>query len=186
MKEIYDYKMFDPTHMEKGLPPETPGNYIFLLRPDVNLPEDVINFQPTFTTLSYNDNEYRVLYTGVTEKDTLYERIFKTHFGDNAGRSTLRKSLGCLWEYPFIYRDKNPNPNRTPKTKYLDKDEQAITKWMKKNLLVLFVQNYNCETEETDLIATYNPPLNLNKNKNVINREYRSMIKQLRTRPVEE
>lgn len=184
MKEIENYKMFDPIQIGSLLP-DAPGNYIFLLRPNVNLPEDVINFQPTFTTLSYKDKEYRVLYTGVTEKDTLFDRIFKTHFGDNAGRSTLRKSLGCLWGYPFINRDKNPNPDRKPKTKYLDKDEQAITQWMEKNLLVLFVPNSNCKTEETELIATYNPPLNLNKNKNVINKGYRSKIKDLRKRPVE-
>lgn len=185
MKEIYEYKMFDPIQIGKGLPSGTPGNYIFLMRPDAKLPEGIIDCQPTFKTLNYEGEEYRVLYTGVTEKDTLYERIFKTHFGDNAGKSTLRKSLGCLWGYPFILRDKNPNPSKKPKTKYRDEDEQAITQWMKKNLLVLFVQNFNCDSEETELIKAYNPPLNLNKNKNVINCEYRSMIRKLRVRPVE-
>ena len=42
MKAIESYKMFDPLKLDKGLPPEKPGNYIFLLRPGVKLPEDVI------------------------------------------------------------------------------------------------------------------------------------------------
>ena len=179
MKKIDDYKMFDPIHMEKGLPADTSENYIFLLRPYVNLPEDVINFQPTFTSLSYKDKEYRVLYTGVTK--SLYNRILKTHFGNNAGRSTFRKSLGCLWGYQFIYRDRNRD-----KTKYKAPDEQAITQWMKENLLVLYVQNSNYKTEETEMIKDFNPPLNLDENTNLINKEYRSMISQLRNRPVEE
>ena len=186
MKPIESYKMFDPMKLDKGLPPEKPGNYIFLLRPTVKLPEDVILEQPTFTTLEFEGAEYEVLYTGVTSR-TLYERVFKTHlFGNNAGKSTLRKSLGCLWGYPFIFRDKNPNPNRIPKTKYRDEDEQAITQWMKKNLLVLVVPNANYDDDELELIETFNPPLNLDKNHNVINLSYRMKIKELRNRGVEE
>ena len=105
---------------------------------------------------------------------------------NNAGKSTLRKSLGSLWGYPFIYRDKNPNPSKTPKTKFRDEDEKAITQWMKKNLLVLFVANSYFETEEDELIEAFNPPLNLDKNRNVINMSYRMQIKRLRNRPVEE
>ena len=86
MKAIESYKMYDPTRLDKGLPPEKPGNYIFLLRPGMILPEDVIREQPTFTTLEFEGTEFEVLYTGVTSR-TLYERVFKTHlFGNNAGR----------------------------------------------------------------------------------------------------
>lgn len=180
MKTIESYKMFDPTRLDRVLPPEQPGNYIFLLRPGVKLPEDMIHSQPTFTTLTYEGTEYEVLYTGVTSK-TLYERVFKTHlFGNNAGRSTLRKSLGSLWGYPFIYRDKNPNPDKTPKTKFCDEDEKAITQWMKQNLLVLVVSNINFDDDETELIEKFNPPLNLEKNYNVINLSYRMQLKKLR------
>ena len=185
MKAIESYKMFDPTILDRGLPPEAQGNYIFLLRPGVKLPENMIQSQPTFTTLTYDGTEYEVLYTGVTSK-TLYERVIKTHlFGNNAGKSTLRKSLGCLWGYPFVCRDKNPNPNRAPKTKYRDEDEHSLTQWMKKNLLVLVVPNSNYDTEEDELIETFNPPLNLDKNHNVINLSYRMQIKSLRNRPIE-
>ena len=146
----------------------------------------MITSQPTFSTLTYKGTDYRVLYTGVTSK-TLYERVFKTHlFGNNAGKSTLRKSLGSLWGYSFIYRDKNPNPAKTPKTKFRDEDEKAITQWMKQNLLVLVVPNANFDDDETELIETFNPPLNLYKNNNVVNLSYRAQIKKLRNRPVEE
>ena len=186
MKAIESYKMFDPTRLDRGLPPEQQGNYIFLLRPGVMLPEDMITSQPIFSTLTYKGTDYRVLYTGVTSK-TLYERVFKTHlFGNNAGKSTLRKSLGSLWGYSFIYRDKNPNPAKTPKTKFRDEDEKAITQWMKQNLLVLVVPNANFDDDETELIETFNPPLNLDKNNNVVNLSYRAQIKKLRNRPVEE
>jgi hypothetical protein len=184
MKAIESYKMFDPMKLGKDLPPAKPGNYIFVLRPGVKLPEDVIHEQPMFTPLEFEGAEYDVLYTGVTSK-TLYERVFKTHlFGNNAGKSTLRKSLGCLWGYPFIYRDKNPNPKRTPKTKYCDADEHAITQWMKKNLLVLVAPNANYDDDETEMIEAFNPPLNLKKNHNLVNSSYRQKIEELRDRPI--
>jgi hypothetical protein len=183
MKKIESYKLFDPTNMVKGLPVEAPGNYIFLLRPDVVLPTDMIAEQPAFTTLTYDGTAYRVLYTGVT-KDSLYRRVFKIHLtGNNAGRSTLRKSLGCLWGYTFVARDKKPN---STKTKFADMDETSITVWMRKNLLVLFVPNSNFEADEQELIDTFNPPLNLDKNHNTVNLNYRQQLKVLRTRKIGE
>lgn len=177
MKKIETYKLFDPTNMAKGLPVETCGNYIFLLRPEVMLPTDMIAEQPEFKTLTYDGTEYRVLYTGVT-KDSLYKRVFKIHLtGNNAGKSTLRKSLGCLWGYKFVPRDKKPD---STKTKFADNDEQAITTWMRKNLLVLFAQNGNFEADEQELIDTFNPPLNLDKNHNAVNSDYRQQLSTLR------
>ena len=183
MKKIESYKLFDPTNMVKGLPVEAPGNYIFLLRPDVVLSTDMIAEQPAFTTLTYDSTAYRVLYTGVTN-DSLYRRVFKIHLtGNNAGRSTLRKSLGCLWGYTFVARDKKPN---STKTKFADMDETSITVWMRKNLLVLFVPNSNFEADEQELIDTFNPPLNLDKNHNTVNLNYRQQLKVLRTRKIGE
>ena len=124
-----------------------------------------------------------LLYTGVT-KDSLYRRVFKIHLtGNNAGRSTLRKSLGCLWGYTFVARDKKPN---STKTKFADMDETSITVWMRKNLLVLFVPNSNFEADEQELIDTFNPPLNLDKNHNTVNLNYRQQLKVLRTRKIGE
>jgi hypothetical protein len=181
MKAISTYQLFDPSDMAKGLPAEAPGNYIFLLRPGVILPTEMMAEQPEFTTLEFQGVEYRVLYTGVTGK-TLYNRVYETHLtGNNAGRSTLRKSLGCLWGYKLVPRGKKPD---STKTKYCERDENAITKWMMQNLLVLFVPNSNYKNEESELINSFNPPLNLDKNHNAINLHYRTMIKALRNRPV--
>lgn len=181
MKAIETYKLFDPTIIGKNRPVEEPGNYIFLIRPDVQLPTNMIAEQPEFTTLIYDNTEYRVLYVGVT-KNTLYERVFKTHlFGNNAGKSTLRKSLGCLWGYKFIHRDKKIG---STKTKYKERDEETITEWMQKNLLVLFVAN--TKDEEQELIDKFNPPLNLSKNHHRINTGYRQQLSELRKRPIEE
>lgn len=181
MKRISDYKLFDPANATKGLPVEAPGNYIFLLRPDVMLPTDMIAEQPEFSILEYEGTTYRVLYTGIT-KDSLYKRVCKIHLtGNNAGKSTLRKSLGCLWGYSFVKRDKNPG---STKTKFAEKDEKSITTWMQNNLLILFVANLNFEQDEQELIDKFNPPLNLDKNHNAVNSEYRQKLSKLRTRKV--
>lgn len=183
MKQIDTYKLFDPTNMTKGVPVKASGNYIFLLRPDVMLPADMIAEQPEFTTLTYEGMEYRVLYTGVT-KDSLYKRVYKIHLtGNNAGKSTLRKSLGCLWGYTFVVRDEKPD---STKLKFADKDEASITSWMRKNLLVLFVPNSSFEADEQELIDAFNPPLNLDKNRNAVNSNYRQQLKLLRTRKIGE
>ena len=183
MKAIDSYKMFDPMKSDEDLPLQKPGNYIFLLRPGVKLPEEVIREQPIFKSLEFEGTKYEVLYTGVT-KDSLYKRVFKIHLtGNNAGKSTLRKSLGCLWGYTFVARDKKPD---SKKTKFADKDEMSITTWMRKNLLVLFVPNSNFEADEQELIDTFNPPLNLDKNHNTVNLNYRQQLKVLRTRKIGE
>lgn len=183
MKTIECYKMFDPMKSDEDLPLQKPGNYIFLLRPGVKLPEEVIREQPIFKSLEFEGTKYEVLYTGVT-KDSLYKRVFKIHLtGNNAGKSTLRKSLGCLWGYTFVARDKKPD---SKKTKFADKDEMSITTWMRKNLLVLFVPNSNFEADEQELIDTFNPPLNLDKNHNTVNLNYRQQLKVLRTRKIGE
>ena len=65
-------------------------------------------------------------------------------------------------------------------------DEASITEWMNKNLLVLFVENLNYEKDEQELIDKFNPPLNLDKNKNIINSNYRQQLSRLRTRKIGE
>ena len=80
MKQIENYKLFDPTNIAKGLPVEAPGNYIFLLRPDVLLPTDMILEQPEFTTLNYEGAEICNLWSIYTlpihEKFQIFKRYF--------------------------------------------------------------------------------------------------------------
>jgi hypothetical protein len=105
-------------------------------------------------------------------------RDYKQHFkGNNAGRSTLRKSLGVFFGYKRIPKDKNPESG---KTKYQEKDEIQLTEWMHENLIMFFLPTGNYEKLEGQIIAILNPPLNLKGNTNLINKEFRTLLHQLR------
>lgn len=180
MIAIEKYQIFDPAKGNVEIP-DVSGNYVVCLKPDCLLPGNDV---PVYKTISIFGLTAKVIYTGIS-KDSLYKRIYKVHLtGNNAGKSTLRKSLGSLMNLPFIARDKNPNPNRSLKTKFKDGDEIMLTQWMKRNLFFLYVPNTNFENEESELITIFNPPLNLEKNKNVVNSEYRARLSALRTRPI--
>src|SRR5690606_8245013 len=118
-----------------------------------------------------------VLYTGIANK-SLRKRDYRQHFtGDNAGRSTLRKSLGVLLGYKLIPRDRDP---LTGKTKFNKEDEEELSRWMKKNLLMFFYSTANYNTLESKLIQHFNPSLNLSLNKSDINKEFRKHLSTLR------
>ena len=51
---------------------------------------------------------------------------------------------------------------------------------MMKNLLFYYFPNNDAKTIEEELIETLNPPLNLMKNYNPVNQEYRRVISILR------
>lgn len=51
---------------------------------------------------------------------------------------------------------------------------------MMNNLLFYYFQNNNAKKIEEELIETFNPPLNLMKNYNPVNQEYRRVISNLR------
>lgn len=73
----------------------------------------------------------------------------------------MRKSLGRLFGYELIPRDRNFDKNK--KTKFNQEDENQLTIWMKHNLLVFYYPNENYKSLEEKLIQKYNPPLNLDK-----------------------
>lgn len=147
------------------------GNYIICLKNNCSLPELSINLELT----KFDDLE--VLYTGIAGR-SLRNRDFKQHFKGNAGSSTLRKSLGCLFGYKLIPRDKDPN---TGKTKYSRIDEEELTKWMLSNLVMYFLPNLNYNEIESQLITHFNPPLNLKGNNNSINADFRKNLSSLRS-----
>lgn len=89
------------------------------------------------------------MYVGESENG-LRKRIYKNHFGDNAGFSTLRKSLGCLMGLEQIPRDSNSIQNG--KTKFDEFDKKEFTKWIKDKLLVFYYTNNDCENVEEELI----------------------------------
>lgn len=51
---------------------------------------------------------------------------------------------------------------------------------------IVFVENLNYEKDEQELIDKFNPPLNLDKNKNKINSNYRQQLSMLRRRKIGE
>lgn len=160
-----------------GSPQEIPsdaGNYIVVFRegrglPDVGLPVQMAKFKGM-----------DILYTGVAGPSSgLRRRITWAHFGNNAGRSTLRLSLGVLLGFRPIPRDlKNPGNGHN---RFCPDEEDQLTAWMKDNLLVYYFPNDGYEHMEEELIAALNPPLNLSKNANLVNSEIRTLISQRRS-----
>ena len=116
------------------------------------------------------------MYTGVASK-SFRNRDYKSHFGNNAGRSMLRKSLGVLLGYNQIPRDNNPHSG---KTKFEEMDEAELTRWMKTNLLMYYFINSDWKLDELQLINYFNPPLNLKDNHNKENFEFRQYLRKMR------
>jgi len=97
-------QIFDPLKDNVNTVPALPGNYIFVLRKNRKLPN--VGIPVTYTKF----REYEVIYVGLAS-GSLKDRDVKKHFNGNAGGSTLRKSLGCLFGYNLIPRDSNYNSN---------------------------------------------------------------------------
>ncbi|MBD3861906.1 GIY-YIG nuclease family protein [Olleya marilimosa] len=162
---------FEPNiHFESEIP-DTCGNYIICLRKDSKLPDLGFNIQlGTFDSL-------KVIYTGIAGT-SLKKRDYRQHFNGNSGSSTLRKSLGILFNYKLIPRDKNPDSR---KTKFELNNELELSEWMNLNLIMYFFPNLNFDDLENKLIEKFNPPLNLSKNKNLINENFRKKLSKLRS-----
>jgi hypothetical protein len=162
---------FDPHYEEYNKVHDCPGNYIMCLKANSELP--TLSIQPVLTKF----NGLKVIYTGIASK-SLRKRDYKQHFqGNNAGRSTLRKSLGVLFGYPLIPRDKDP---LTGKTKFPDADEAKLTEWMCKNLVMYFLPTSSYVDTELELIRHFDPPLNLKDCSFGENTSFREMLSQLR------
>ena len=173
-----NFKIFDPMTMDSNMLPNVAGNYVFLLRKGSQLPQVDIN--PQIPELTLDGNTYQAIYTGIASK-SLRGRDYRAHFiGNDASRSTLRKSIGSLFGYDLILRKENDKRHK----KFKPNDEEKLTKWMKNNLLLAFVENADPESMEDKLIAELNPPLNLEKNHNKVNAEFRALLSKLRCRPV--
>lgn len=177
MKNLF--KMFDPKREDCKSLSDVKGNYLVVLRPASELPRTTLI--PEYHVITFEGNEYKVVYTGISNKG-IRSRDYKQHFTGNAGKSTLRKSLGSLMGFSKIPRDKGNPGNR--KTKFNEEDESTLSEWMQENLLLLYstVKNTKEEIEDWEemLIADYNPPLNIQGNNNQVNMEYRNMLKNLR------
>ena len=172
------FKLFNPQIDDKKQIPDTPGNYFLVLREGCQLPS--IGIAPVYKQWKYEGKMYDVVYTGISNV-SLRKRDYAQHFTrDNAGRSTLRKSLGSMMGFKKIPRDEN-NPENG-KTKFNAQDEEKLSDWMKENLLLFYksCSKEEVEENETDYILRYNPPLNLKGNHNEENRLFREKLSELR------
>ncbi len=168
--EEFKRNCFDPKIDFETKIPDSSGNYILCLRKNSKLST------PTSLTWTKFDG-LDVIYTGIAG-NSLRTRDYKQHFkGNNAGRSTLRKSLGVLFGYKLIPRDKDPN---TGKTKFRIEDEIELSEWMHTNLIMYFLPTFDFNRIEIELIKHFNPPLNLKDNKNMINADFRTQLSNLR------
>jgi len=171
--DSFKVNCFDPKLDTEVKIDDSPGNYILCLRKTSKLP--TVSISPTLTKFE----GLNVIYTGIAG-GSLRTRDFRQHFkGDNAGRSTLRKSLGVLFGYKLIPRDKDPN---TGKTKFNLKDEQELSKWMLSNIMMFFLPTLDFNIVEVKLINNFNPPLNIKDNHNNINADFRRLLSSLRAK----
>jgi hypothetical protein len=173
--ELKIFTLVDPQRSNKNAVPDKSGNYIMVLREGASLPTERIKVSPYCRTLKWEDKEYRVVYVG--KSTSLKKRDFNQHFNGRAGGSTLRKSLGCLMGFKLIPRDSNPE---STKTTLREEDEQKVSDWMSHNLLFFYCVNSKQDSLEEDLIKKFAPPLNLQKNNDPVNREYRKKLSELR------
>lgn len=179
VEDLKEFSPFDPEIDGENKIVDAPGNYAVLLRPGCHLPECEVKYKPSMAT--YMGTEYEVVYVGVSSK-SLRERDYKKHFnGNNAGQSTLRKSIGSLMGLKKTFRSPAEYGKENPKTKFVDSDEVKLSEWMRKNLLLLFKGNSNYEEIEKEMIKELNPPLNIQENHNEENKGFRSHLTTLRT-----
>lgn len=175
---MVNIKLFDPMTMDSNTLPNVAGNYVFLLRKGSHLPK--VDIEPQIPEVTLDGNTYQAIYTGIAS-ESLRQRVYHYHFvGNDASSSTLRKSIGSLFGYDLILRKVGDLKHK----KFKPADEEKLTEWMMSNLLLAFVENADPEPWEVKLIAELNPPLNLDKNTNMVNKEFRTLLSKLRCRPV--
>jgi hypothetical protein len=175
IKMIEDLDYFNPLRDNPKILPETSGFYIMCLNKGSILPSILKDAH-----FSIYKN-LRVLYVGITTaKKGIRGRDYRNHFNGNAGGSTLRKSLGVLFNYKLIPRDKEVTNN---KKKFSKEDESKLSIWMKNNLTFFYKIFEDPDSIEQELIDLFNPPINLGKTKHIlVNQEIRREISFLRSK----
>ncbi|MDE5874090.1 MAG: hypothetical protein K2H15_00470 [Muribaculaceae bacterium] len=177
-EELEKFTLFNPAVDKESKIADCPGRYVILLCKGSSLPTAGIDYTPC--TVSYKGEEYELIYVGISNK-SLRKRDYHQHFkGNNAGQSTLRKSLGSLMGMKKTYRSEGERGKSSPKIKFIDDDEEKLSEWMQENLLLLFKSDGNPGEKEKNMIALLNPPLNIQYNSNIINSQFRSNLTRLR------
>ena len=163
---------FDPSVGKGKDLPNVPGNYLVTIRDISKLPT------LGYTVASQLYKGQNLIYTGIAGR-SIRGRIWRNHLGGNAGHSTLRLTLGCLFGYTLIPRDKKAPDNGH--VRFNSEDERELTSWMKENLIFHYLPCDTPKVLEHELIGRFNPPLNLSGNWHPVNREFRSELSSLRS-----
>lgn len=173
---LLENNLFDPLFDSPSDLPDLPGIYLMTTRSIDCLPKKMRGLSYEYMS----DNP--VIYTGIagrstSKKKSIRERDYKSHFLGNARKSTLRKSLGVLFELKAMQYDGEIGSS---KYKFIKSDENKLTEWMKGNLYLHFLAIENPASIEQYLISHFNPPLNIMGNINSINLDFRNELSQLR------
>ena len=170
-----NFKTYNPRKDSKDLLPNKAGNYVVLLKKETPFPMEGVESVPVIHDMELGGETYQLIYTGSTS--VLQRRIGVNHFGDatDAGRSTLRLSLGCLMGFTKIFRDQTEEH-----LKFRNADEQRLTEWMQEHLRVLYYENPQYKIDEKSMIFALNPPLNISRNRWKENAAFRSELSELR------
>lgn len=168
---------FNPTIDMLTKLPDTAGAYLICVKSIDVLPARMKELEYSYV------NGLPVIYVGIAGRPTssiksIRKRDYRNHFNGKARSSTLRKSLGVLFGFQKEYESKGNNL----KYKFIAEHEEKLSKWMKDNLIMHFVEIDNPMEFEIYLINIYTPPLNLKDNNSENNRAFRKELSQLRTR----
>lgn len=126
-------------------------------------------------------NGLPVIYVGIAGRPTskvksLRKRDYKNHFNGKARTSTLRKSIGVLFdlEKRYLYKE-----NKS-KYSFIPEHEEKLSLWMKDNLVMHYISIENPMEFEKYLINFFEPPLNLKSNNSEHNKDFRKELYNFR------
>lgn len=180
MKQLNEYVLHEPLKSgNASVIPETQGCYLIVLRSNAAFVEcKDITITPRFAAIEHSDETLEVVYVGTTKN---LREEYENHFLGKAGNnSTFWKSIGCLMGYTLYQGDISSAKGAL--SKFSVSAEKSIKKWITENLLFLYNAGEQ-QCTEAEMIAAYNPPLNLLKNSNEINSQYRKKLSELRNKP---
>jgi len=149
-------RLYIPSQVLGSIPSDVKkGVYAWWFR---NIPPDV----PVDGTVVADDRHLLYIGTGPvspTSKSNLRERL-RSHVSPDASRSTLRKSLGCILEFPFEITRKSKNNLHYG----LGECEARLSQWLEKNARVSWAAHPSPWELESYLIKRLALPLNVDEN----------------------
>ncbi len=124
---------------------------------------------PLSDSLSYivkNSKEYFLFYIGIGpmdkgSKNTLYGRIYSSHFRDSIYGSTIRYSIASLLKCQFYKKDKKSGGKAYSVS---IQDEERITILLQSQFVISAIEHNRPWDVEIEYIEHYEPPINIDHN----------------------